>query len=540
MATGLVIHISSGEDKHTEILADERIRIGKCDDCAVRLRASDLPKVAIGDGLVLELARTNGSYRVSDFDSSLEITHNGKPVATNNEIKDGDEVRIQPSDLSLRFFPIRSLPAVVPAGAPETHVAPFIEQAAIESAATARRDDAKVFLREFTRELVREINVSTKLITLAIAVALVGGILYLGFAMFKEIQTSRRVMDNQAAQLKDAKAQVDKTNEKLRELVASNTKIQDSFSLAPKLRTQFGNGVCLISGSFYFVESGTGRPLRNPEAQTGESGAVVPSGGEQLLLTPEGKGAIAEYEFVGSGFYVGQGYVVTNKHIAQPWLADDRAQSMSSAVRGQPRLKKLMAYFPDHPQAFALKYKQAAQREDLAVCVLDVKDLPTGIPALPLEIESDAVAVGKPVVMMGYPSGLDRLLAQLEENESRSIQQRYGTLDSMLGYLAEKKLIQPAMTQGNITALDARRIAYDARTAEGGSGAPLFGPTGRVIGVNFAVFTENQASNFAVPIRYAVTLLERSGWQPPTENDIKSENSIPSTTAGRPPSAPAK
>jgi serine protease Do len=225
---------------------------------------------------------------------------------------------------------------------------------------------------------------------------------------------------------------------------------------------------------------------------------------------------------------VGDGFVVTNRHIAQPWLADDRAQSLSSSVRGQPRLKKLNAYFPDHAQAMPLKFKAAGRRDDLAVCLLDVKDLPTDIPVLPLETDKDAVAVGKTVVMMGYPSGPDRLLALLDDSESRGIQQRYGSLDALLGYLAESRRIQPLTTQGNITDLDVRRIAYDARTAEGGSGAPVFGPTGRVIGVNFAVFTANQASNFAVPISYAITLLERTGWKSPPEKDAKdSDGSSP-------------
>lgn len=537
MATGLVIHISAGEDKHTEILTDERILIGNSAECDLRLRSSDLPPGAAAENVVLELARTNGAYRVTDFAAALEISHNGNPIARLVEIKDGDEVRIQPSHLALQFFPIRSLPAVVPATSHETHVAPFIEQAAIESAATARRDDAKVFLREFTRELVREVNTTTKLIALTIAIALVGGILYIGFALFKEIQTARRIADEQKSQLAQMSEKVAATNRQLQDITRTNNDIRNSLSLAPKLRTDYGSGVCLIAGSFYYVEPGTGRPLRYQEAQTGENGATVPSGSDQASLTPDGKGAIAEYQFVGSGFYVGEGYVVTNRHIAQPWLADDRAQSMNSTVRGQPRLKKLVAYFPDHPQAFVLKFKQAAKQEDLSVCVLDVKDLPTDIPQLPLEAESDAVAVGKPVVMMGYPSGPDRLLAQLDDAVSRSIQQRYGTLDSLLGYLSESKLIQPLMTQGNITALDARRIAYDARTAEGGSGAPLFGPSGRVIGVNFAVFVENQASNFAVPIRYAVSLLERSGWQPPAEKAIPTDSATVTVPHSNPPTA---
>src|SRR6185369_11000555 len=183
-------------------------------------------------------------------------TLNGDPVESGTEIRDGDEVRIDDSDVVLHFYPVRALPAVVPASTRETHVAPFIEAAAIESAATARRDDAKVFLREFTRELVREIKPSTKLVTLAIAIALVGGVLYLGFAMFKEIQRSRRLIDDQRAQLGQMRDQVLKTNTQLGDLGRSTKELQDSLSLAVKLRSEYGRGVCLIAGSYYFVETG--------------------------------------------------------------------------------------------------------------------------------------------------------------------------------------------------------------------------------------------------------------------------------------------
>ncbi|MEP6636242.1 MAG: FHA domain-containing protein, partial [Acidobacteriota bacterium] len=399
MATGLVIHISSGNDKHTEVLTAERIRLGNGEDCDLRLRSSGLPKTPDTDGVVLELARTNGTYHVTSFDSGSQPSHNGKPLQTQVEIKDGDEVRFADSDLVLQFFPIRALPAVVPQESRETHVAPFIEAAAIESAATARRDDAKVFLREFTRELVREINPSTKLITLAIALALVGGVLYIGFSMFKEMQRSRRLIDDQRAQLTSMKDQVLKTNDTLTDLGRSNKEIRDSLSLAVKLRSDYGSGVCLIAGSFYYVEAGTGKPLRYPEAQTNESAGTAQSSDVQSL-TPDGKASIAEFQFSGTGFYVGDGFVMTNRHIAEPWLADDRAQSMSGGtVRGQPRLKKLSAYFPDHAQPIPLKFKVAAQRDDLAVCTLEVTEIPSNIPNLPLEEGHDDVEVGKTVVM---------------------------------------------------------------------------------------------------------------------------------------------
>ena len=518
MATGLVIHISSGEDRHTEILTDDSVRIGVSESCDLRLRSSSVPKNA-ANTVLLELSRANGSYRVSNFDPTLALTLNGEPVESGTEIRDGDEVRIKDSEIILHFYPVRALPAVVPGSSRETHVAPFIEAAAIESAATARRDDAKVFLREFTRELVREINPSTKFITLAIALILVGGTLYLGFALYKEIQRSRRVIDEQREQLAQMREQVLKTNDQLSNIDQSTRQLQNSLSLAVKLRSEYGSGVCLIAGSYYFVESGTGRPLRFAESQVSDGGAPVQSSGALEALTPEGNAAIAEYEFVGSGFHVGQGFVVTNRHIAQPWIADDRAQSITGSLKAQPRLRKLIAYFPGFTQAIPLEFKAASQRDDLAVCTLTMPQIPETIPVLPLETDPDAVAVGKTVVMMGYPSGPDRLLALLDDAESRGIQQRYGTPMAQLGYLAETKRIQPLTTQGSITDLDVRRIVYDARTAEGGSGAPLFGPSGRVIGVNFAVFTENQASNFAVPIRFGLSLLERTGWEPPAKEN---------------------
>jgi S1-C subfamily serine protease len=182
-----------------------------------------------------------------------------------------------------------------------------------------------------------------------------------------------------------------------------------------------------------------------------------------------------------------------------------------------------MAFFPGNTQPIALKFKQMAKPDDVAVCSIEAKDLPAKIPVLLLEKDPDSVAIGKLVVTMGYPSGPDRILALLDESEARAIQQRYGSVESQLEYLAEKKLITPLTTQGNITDLKARRIVYDARTGEGGSGAPLFGPSGRVIGITFAIFTENTASNFAVPIRYGVALLERAGWKGPPNLDAETK-----------------
>src|ERR1043166_2455452 len=108
MATGLVIHISSGEDRHTEILTDENIRIGTTEGCDLRLRSSSLPHDA-GDTVLLELARSNGNaYRIVDFDQKLPVVLNNEPLEPGMEIEDGDEMRVEGSDLLLHFFPVRA------------------------------------------------------------------------------------------------------------------------------------------------------------------------------------------------------------------------------------------------------------------------------------------------------------------------------------------------------------------------------------------------------------------------------------------------
>jgi len=509
---GLVIHISSLNDRSTEVVMQDRISIGASEDCDVKIRMAE---GAGTNGPVLELARMNGVYRITSLDSNVEVKLNSRPVKSNKAINDGDEIWIGPSGPSIHFFPIAASAALVPGRRGGAHVAPFIEQAAMEASATSRRDDAKIFLREFTRELVREINPSTKIITFAILILAVLGALYIGFAQFNEARRNRRVIADQQAQLVVQQQQLQRANDQLGKVIDNTQRIQNTIAMGEMLRADYGGGVCLISGSYMYVEQGTGRPLRYPDTQSTDSGGTIQSGTEAPTLTPEGQGAIAEFEFVGTGFHVGDGFVLTNRHVAQPWLADERAQSLSSSVRGKPRLKKLMAFFPNNSQPIALKYKQAAQHEDVAVCMIDAKDVPPKLPVLPLESDPGAVAVGKLVVTMGYPSGPDRLLALLDENEARWIQQRYGSVESQLGYLAEKKLIQPLTTQGNITDLKTGRIVYDARTGEGGSGGPLFGPSARVIGVAFAIFTENTASNFAVPVRYAISLLEKNSWTPP-------------------------
>ena len=115
---------------------------------------------------------------------------------------------------------------------------------------------------------------------------------------------------------------------------------------------------------------------------------------------------------------------------------------------------------------------------------------------------------GGSVVLLGYPTGLDAILARTGEETLRSIASATkGDPDQVMEELARRHLIRPVVTQGHIGDVQKDKIIYDAQTTSGGSGGPLFNSTGKVIGINFAMVRDFGGSNFAIPIGYGKSLL---------------------------------
>ncbi len=536
MAVGIIIHVSAGGEKRTELFSEENIRFGTDETCDLEIRTE---KIA-ASGVWLELELSDRVYRVLNFQPSLNLTLNSVPIHRFAPIKDGDTIAIPNADISFSFFSLASKASLITTNR-EPHIAPFIESAALESAVSPKRDDAKAFLREFVRELSREISWATKLIVLAIVLASLGGIFYLGNSYNNELQRTRELAEKQAQVVRQLQEQLVQNNQQLGQLDKSNKDIIKSVSLAPNLRVEYGNGVCLIVGVYDLVDKKTGKPLRYPDPQafqpspyepseqTSEEGRNAPP--QPLTLTTEGNGSTVEYDFIGTGFHVGNGFIVTNRHVVQPWEEDDLVKQMLTDAKGRARVKRLVVYFPNFPQPFPLKVQRLGGREDLAIGQIDAELVSPDIPVLPLETNKDTASVGKTVVTMGYPNGPDRLLAMVDDNEAKSINSRFGgSRQGLINFLAQSRKIVPLTTQGAITDLDTRRIVHDAKTAEGGSGAPLFGQTGRVIGVNFGVFTESTAANMAIPISFAIDLLKKAGWK--SLEEIKNEAAAQNQIAG--------
>lgn len=522
MALGIIIHISVGSEKRTEFFSEERLSIGSDETCDLQIHTKQLESA----GVWLRLEKAEGVFRVVDFNPTLGLKINDKPVRRYIAINDADVINFPDTDISFAFFTLAEKPSLITTKRNEPQIAPFISEAALDAAASPERDDAKAFLREFTRELMREISWTTKAIILVLTVGFLTGVLYLGFAVNSELRAGREQAEAQKQIISRLEDQLGTASSQLGEIDKTNKELIRSQSLAQNVRVEYGNGICLIVGVYDLVDRSSGRVLRYPDMQAGQGmpyeppseGDTPASSAPQSTLTTEGGGSPVEYDFIGTGFHVGGGYIVTNRHVLQPWTEDEIVKSMMRDSNGRARVKKLVIYFPNLPQPFPLRIRQAGGREDVAVATIDAATMPTDLPVLPLETDSEAATIGKTVVTMGYPNGPDRLLAMVDDAEAKSINSRFGnSRQNLINFLAQSKKIVPLTTQGAITDLDTRRIVHDAKTAEGGSGAPLFGQTGKVIGVNFGVFTENTAVNMAVPIAFALELLRQAGWKSPEE-----------------------
>jgi S1-C subfamily serine protease len=543
MASGILIHVVVGAERRTEIFSDERIRIGTDELCNLQIHSRKAPI----QGIWLELEKVEDSYRLIDFRPELEAQLNDRPLSRFILIRDGDVIKVPDLDVVLSFFEPVGESSLISVNR-DSHIVPFIEHAALESASSPTRDDAKVFLRSFTRELVREIGWATKLIVLTLLIGFLSGVLYLFYAVYSELKSSRQQAEQQHALIERLEQQMAQTSSDITKIDENSQKMIKSVSLAPNLRVQYGSGVCLIAGVYDLVDKKSGKPLRYPDASALNPDPYQPPPLNEemnvqpppMRLTTEGNGNIVEYDFVGTGFHVGNGYILTNSHVVQPWTEDDQVKLLSKNANGRARLKRIVAYFPNFPMPFPLKVKDTNTKDDLAVAMLDPEAVTGDIPVLPLEMEnSDSVAVGRAVVSMGYPNGPDRLLAMVDDADAKSLYARCGTSrQTLIGCLGQAMRIQPLTTQGAITDLDAHRIVHDAKTAEGGSGAPVFGQSAKVIGVNFGIFTESNSANMAVPIKYAIEMLHRAGWrsadEPPEPKPSESANSN-TPVANKPP-----
>jgi len=258
--------------------------------------------------------------------------------------------------------------------------------------------------------------------------------------------------------------------------------------------------VVFIQGS-WGLEDPTGRPLRY--AAVGPDGIplVGPTGPE---VTLEGDGPPVEILYTGTAFVVtADGYLLTNRHVALPWDYGSPPESLGEH-KLVPVMRRFIGYLPGIDEPFDVEFVRASNALDVALLRCE----PVDAEIRPLELVEASPVPGDEVIVMGYPTGIQALLARAGEEAVQKILDS-GQLDfwQVVRALSEDGLIEPLATVGVVGQVTASSVVYDAETTYGGSGGPVLNLDGQVLAVNAAILAQFDGSNMGVPADEALRLL---------------------------------
>jgi len=199
----------------------------------------------------------------------------------------------------------------------------------------------------------------------------------------------------------------------------------------------------------------------------------------------------------GTGFVVSDGLLATNRHVAEPWYEDP--ESTLLIRRGaRPRLEKLLAFFPGLSTPVNITPAVLSAQGDLAV--LRIEDSQAVHQLRPLPLANDMPNPGELVAVVGYPMGVLGMVAKSPPAVYDRLAFRRDD-QGAANELAALSLIRPSSTCGHLGDVVGDKLIYDAPTAHGGSGGPVFNSQGEVIGVNAAYIDGFSGGTLGVSVR---------------------------------------
>ncbi len=216
----------------------------------------------------------------------------------------------------------------------------------------------------------------------------------------------------------------------------------------------------------------------------------------------------------GTGFVVASGLLATNRHVAEPWYGDPEADVLirHGAVAS---LEKLVAFFPGSPTPFEITPSVVSAHSDLAVLHLEFTALTRGLAPLPLA--TTATPPGELVTVIGYPMGVAGMVAKSPTEVYERLAYRHDDINAA-SELAALSLIRPSATVGHLGDVVGDKLIYDAPTAHGGSGGPVFNSAGQVIGINSAFIDGFSGGTLGISVDALRPLIDAAQKRVPASN----------------------
>jgi len=194
-------------------------------------------------------------------------------------------------------------------------------------------------------------------------------------------------------------------------------KIETEGKFAEKIIQSYEPSVCLIHVVLAFREHTTGSRLRY--AGVTSSGEPATDEHNNPLVSLTGSGPEVHLDVFGTGFLVSDtGRILTNHHVAEPWWQnDDLKEMVNQGV--EPVIAGMTAYFPGIPSGIPVNTEKISSAADVAILKGSVSGLK--IRQIALADGRRAAVSGGPVVLLGYPTALDAILARAGTETLQSI-----------------------------------------------------------------------------------------------------------------------
>lgn len=225
----------------------------------------------------------------------------------------------------------------------------------------------------------------------------------------------------------------------------------------------------------------------------------------------------------GTGFVVSDGLLATNRHVAEPWYGDSEAESLVRSG-ATPQLERLLAFFPGVATPVDVTPVALSAQGDLAVLRIEGAQHHH---LRPLPLASTTPAPGELVAVIGYPMGVLGMVAKSPQAVYDRLAYRRDDINAA-NELAALSLIRPSATCGHLGDVVGQKLIYDAPTAHGGSGGPVFNSRGEVIGVNSAYIDGFSGGTLGVSIdalRPLITVAQKM--QPREETVVPASTTTP-------------
>src|SRR6202790_4032284 len=223
-------------------------------------------------------------------------------------------------------------------------------------------------------------------------------------------------------------------------------KMETDGKFAERIIQAYEASVCLIHVVLAFREHTTGLRLRY--AGVTSTGEPATDEHNNPLVGLTGNGPEVRLDVFGTGFLVSDaGRILTNHHVAEPWWQnEDLKEMLDQGV--EPVIAEMTAYFPGITNGIAVNTEKISSAADVAVVKGNVSEM--GIKQIALADGRGSAVRGGPVVLLGYPTGLDAILARAGAETLQSIATASkGDPKQVIEDLARRHLIRPTATQGH-------------------------------------------------------------------------------------------